>query len=308
MTTNIDRRNFIKIAACLSAAFGVNNLPEPVQAALKKISPADIPKLIYLQGQSCSGCSISLLQANAPSPLSLITDYSQLVFHADLSASSGKQALDMINQFLSGNAGEYFLALEGSIPQQIPEACVIGDKTLAQILLEAAHSTSAAVAIGACACDGGIPGAEGNLTGAVGLQQFYQNNNINKTVIQIRGCSVHPDWVWHTIIHLVKVGLPELENGSPTLFYKRKVHELCPRYHDFEQEIFAQHLGDKGCLFKLGCLGPATFADCPTRWWNDGQNWCVDANAPCIGCASPSFANKKDFPFYRLSEAKKQGK
>ena len=121
-------------------------------------------------------------------------------------------------------------------------------------------------------------------------------------IVHVRGCSVHPDWLWDTIVHLVKVGVPELVNGAPALFYSKKVHESCPRYHDFQQEIFARHLGDKGCLFKLGCLGPVTPADCPTRWWNGGQNWCIDANAPCIGCASPDFAKKKDLPFYRLDE------
>lgn len=302
----LHRREFLKLAASLSAAFGLSNFPEPVTAALKQINPQAVPKLIYLQGLSCTGCSISLLQAESPSPLSLITDYSQLCFHADLSAISGKGALKLIDQYISGQAGEYFLVVEGAIPERIPDACMIGDKTFAQYLEEAANTMSGAVAVGACACDGGIPAAEGNLTGAVGLQEFYTKRNVGKPVINIRGCSVHPDWVWHTVIHLVKVGMPELTNGSPKIFYDRKVHELCPRYHDFQQEVFAEKLGDKGCLFKLGCLGPNTHADCPTRWWNNGQTWCIDANAPCIGCASPDFARKKNFPFYRLAERKKK--
>jgi hydrogenase small subunit len=113
---------------------------------------------------------------------------------------------------------------------------------------------------------------------------------------------VHPDWLWHTITHLAKVGLPELNNyQSPKLFFGKKSHEPCHRYHCFQEEIFAKKLGDKGCLFKIGCLGPETFADCSTRWWNGGQTWCIDTNAPCLGCASPNFALKKDFPFYRMS-------
>ncbi|RJX27297.1 MAG: twin-arginine translocation signal domain-containing protein [Desulfurivibrio sp.] len=301
----MDRRTFLKLAAALCASFGVNGMPGPVAAALKKIDPAAVPKLIYLQGLSCTGCSISLLQADSPSPLSMITDYSQLAFHADLSAVSGKKALGLIDRYIAGEAGEYFLAVEGAIPELMPEACIIGHKPFGQYLEEAAKTMTGAVAIGACACDGGIPAAEGNLTGAVGLREFYGKRGINKLVVNIRGCSVHPDWVWHTIIHLVKIGVPELINDAPALFFKRKVHELCPRYHDFQQEIFAEKLGDQGCLFKLGCLGPDTFADCPTRWWNSGQTWCVDSNAPCIGCASPGFARKKNFPFYRLAERDK---
>lgn len=302
----INRRDFLKLAAALSASFGISGMPEPVMAALKKIDPAAVPKIIYLQGLSCTGCSISLLQADSPSPLSLITDYSQLAYHADLSAISGKKALDLVEKFISGQAGEYFLAVEGAIPDKMPEACMIGDKPFADYLLAAAKTMSGALAIGACACDGGIPGAQGNVTGAIGLKQFYESNNINKLVVNIRGCSVHPDWVWHTIIHMVKVGVPELINDSPKLFFSRKVHDLCPRYHDFQQEIFAKKLGDKGCLFRLGCLGPDTNADCSTRWWNGGRTWCVDSNAPCIGCASPNFAHYKDIPFYRLTESQKK--
>ena len=298
-----DRREFIKMAAALSAAFGLSNLPEPVAAALKQIDPRTIPKLLHLQGQSCSGCSISLLQAATPGPLDLITKYSQLAFHTDLSATSGSQAMDLIESYIRGEAGEYLLVLEGAIPDTMPKACMIGDKTLASLLEDAVRTMTAAVAIGACATDGGIPGAEGNLTGAIGLPQFFAQRKIDKPVIQIRGCSVHPDWVWQTVVHLVKVGMPELtETGSPVLFFSRTVHETCPRYHDFQQEIFATKFGDAGCLFQLGCLGPQTKADCASRWWNGGRTWCINVNAPCIGCASPLFAKQKEMPFYRTKK------
>ena len=298
----LNRRDFIKLAATLAATFGSQGLPTPVQAALQEVDPRKVPKLLYLQGLSCTGCSISLLQAEAPSPVSMITDYSQLVFHTDLSATSGGQAMELINSYINGQAGDYFLAVEGAIPYGMPQACTIAHKPFADYLERAAKTMTGAVAIGACACDGGIPAAEGNPTGAIGLREFYRKLNIDKLVINIRGCPVHPDWVWHTITHLVKVGVPELVEGSPKLFFERRLHELCPRYHDFQEEIFAEKLGDGGCLFKLGCLGPTTFADCPTRWWNGGRTWCVDTNAPCIGCASPDFARRRDLPFYRLGE------
>ncbi len=183
----INRRDFLKLAAALSATFGISGMPEPVMAALKKIDPAAVPKIIYLQGLSCTGCSISLLQADSPSPLALITEYSQLAYHADLSAISGKKALDLVNKYISGQAGEYFLAVEGAIPEKMPEACVIGDKPFAEYLEAAAKTMSGAIAIGACACDGGIPAAEGNVTGAIGLKEFYSKRNIEKLVVNIRG-------------------------------------------------------------------------------------------------------------------------
>lgn len=294
----LNRREFLKMAACLSASFAISNLPESVDAALKKITPENVPKLIYLQGQACSGCSVSLLQAEHPSAVSMVTHYSKLSFHANLSAISGKQALHLIEKYISGNAGEYFLAVEGAVPWALPEACVMGDKPFADYLTAAAETMSGAVAIGTCAVHGGIPAAEGNPTDAVSLKEFYKRKHISPLIIDIPGCPAHPDWVWKTIIHLARAGMPELINGRPKLFFQRKVHELCPRYHDFQQEIFAKKLGDKGCLFKLGCLGPDTYADCPIRLWNGGQNWCINANAPCIGCTSSQFASKKGFPFY----------
>ncbi len=296
------RRQFIKMAAALGASFGFEGVPETVMAALKKVGPADIPKIIYLQGQSCTGCSISLLQATTPSPLSLITDYSQLAFHADLSATSGKQAIDLIDDYINGNAGEYFLALEGAVPEMVPSACKIGHHYFGDVVRKGAKTASGIITVGNCATFGGIPAAEGNQTGSVSVPTYLEHNNLSPLLVTIPGCSVHPDWLWHTITHLIKVGVPELNtHHSPKLFYGTNLHESCPRYHYFQEEIFAKKFGDKGCLFKLGCLGPETFADCPTRWWNGGQTWCIGANAPCIGCASPNFALKKNFPFYRLS-------
>lgn len=301
----VNRRNFLKMAAALAATFGNRGLSSEVQAALRQVEPGQVPKLLYLQGLSCTGCSISLLQADSPSPAAMITEFSQLAFHTDLSSTSGPQAMELINSFIDGKAGEYFLAIEGAIPADMPSACVIAHKPFADYLERAARTMSGAVAVGSCACDGGIPAAEGNPTGAIGLREFYRRRNINdKLIIDVRGCPCHPDWLWHTITHLVMVGLPELTNGAPRSFFRRRLHELCPRYYDFQEEIFAEKLGERGCLFKLGCLGPVTFADCPTRWWNGGRTWCIDANAPCIGCASPDFARKKDIPFYRINEGK----
>lgn len=298
---SLTRRQLIQLGAALAAGFGVSGLPDPVAAALKKVAPEDVPKIVYLQGLSCTGCSISLLQSPEPSPLSLITDYSKLAFHADLSAVSGQKALDLIDKYISGEAGPYFLALEGAIPYSMPEACVIGHKSFAQYVEEGAKTMSGAIAVGSCAAFGGIPAAEGNQTGAISVGEFYEKRGLDPLLITIPGCPVHPDWLWHTITHLIKVGMPELnENGSPKMFFGKSLHESCPRYHDFQEQIFAEKLGDKGCLFKLGCLGPETKADCPTRWWNGGKSWCIDANAPCIGCASPGFARRKDFPFYRI--------
>ena len=33
----------------------------------------------------------------------------------------------------------------------------------------------------------------------------------------------------------------------------------------FDKGIFAKHLGESTCMFKLGCRGPVTRTDCPVR-------------------------------------------
>ncbi|WP_261179459.1 hypothetical protein [Anaerobacillus sp. CMMVII] len=57
----------------------------------------------------------------------------------------------------------------------------------------------------------------------------------------------------------------------------------------FRSGHFAEKLGDKTCLFKLGCRGPVTRVDCPTRQWNGHVNWPIGDDTPCIGCSQFGF-------------------
>jgi hydrogenase small subunit len=159
------------------------------------------------------------------------------------------------------------------------------------------------IAAGTCAVYGGIPAAENNPTGAVCVPAFLKQEKISKPVISIPGCPPHPDWLVGALVHVLKFGLPPLDDhGRPLAFFGRLLHDQCPRFADYEREKFAEKFGDEGCLFKLGCLGPLTRADCTTRQWNSGTNSCINAGAPCIGCASEGFARNTAFPFFRKNE------
>jgi hydrogenase small subunit len=37
--------------------------------------------------------------------------------------------------------------------------------------------------------------------------------------------------------------------------------------------------------------------NCPSTLWNGGVNWCINANAPCIGCTNPDFPDSR--PLYQ---------
>ena len=101
-------------------------------------------------------------------------------------------------------------------------------------------------------------------------------------------------------------GLPGADDvdelARPLTFFGKLIHESCPRRPDFDSSRFAKKFGDDGCLFELGCKGPYTYSDCPTRMWNHGVNWCVGAGAPCSGCVEPEFPDKLSPLFRKLTE------
>ena len=109
-----------------------------------------------------------------------------------------------------------------------------------------------------------------------------------------------------TLASVLLLGLPnpeELdEHNRPKAFYGKVIHENCPRRSYFEEGKFARVLSEPGCLNELGCKGPVTYADCPTRLWNGGVNWCIGSGSPCIGCVEPGFPDLLA-PFYvKLTE------
>jgi hydrogenase small subunit len=177
---------------------------------------------------------------------------------------------------------------------------MIGHEPFAKQLQRAAANAQAIIAQGTCAVYGGVAAAEGNPTGAITIPAFLQKEGINKPLINLPGCPTHPDWIVGTLAHVIKFGLPQMDaENRPTMFYSRLVHDQCPRFADYEREKFAKTFGDEGCLFKLGCMGPNTHADCTLRQWNGGTNTCIRAGAPCVGCAGKGFAAARAFPMYR---------
>lgn len=297
----ISRREFLAWGASFATLMGLDTAAIPkVAAALENLAAGEVP-VLWLQGLSCSGCSVSLLNSEAPGPAEIITSYIALAFHSTLSAATGEVAVEVINEMIEH--GGYYLAVEGSMPAGMPAACMLGEEPVADQVLRAARNARAVLSVGACASFGGIPAAEGNPTGAVSVQTFLQGQDVNTPVVNLPGCPAHPDWIVGTLVHVLKFGMPALdEYNRPTMFYGKLIHDQCQRFADYEREKFAKKFSDDGCLFKLGCLGPVTHADCTLRLWNGRTNYCMKAGAPCIGCASETFASRTAFPFYTLQD------
>jgi len=298
------RREVLKLGALLTAGLGLDPTYSAIFAdGLQKISSGQA-KVLWLQGMSCSGCSVSFLNSNDPGPADILTTMISLVYHSTISAAQGTVAMQVIDQVTADK--DFILVLEGSVPSGMPKACMMGGRTLESVLLPALRNAKAIVAVGTCAAFGGIPAAEGNQTGSMGLKDFMGKNGISfqNRLVNCPSCPVHPESVWGTLAYVVSKGYPKVDPKllTPLMFYEHSVHDECPRYHYWEKEVFAKHFGEEGCLFKLGCLGPLSHTRCPRRQWNGGVNWCIRAAAPCVSCTSEYFARRKDFPFYRKGE------
>ncbi|MBF0499204.1 MAG: hydrogenase small subunit [Candidatus Riflebacteria bacterium] len=297
--SGVTRREFLGYCARLAAIMGLAPTMTPDVVAAVEALAASQPRVLWLQGLSCSGCSVSLLNSAPTNVAEVITRYISLKFHSTLSATTGEACGDIVKKMI--DTGGFFLVVEGSLPKGMREACKMSGAFMNDTVAAAAHSAAAIVTVGTCASFGGIPAAANNPTGAIGVPAFLKGLGETKPIVSLPGCPCHPDWLVGTLVAIIRSGLGKLdldEQGRPKMFYGHTIHEQCPRFADYERERFAKKFGEEGCLFQLGCQGPRTYADCTTRQWNGGTNTCIKAGAPCISCASPMFARNEKMPFY----------
>jgi len=291
----ISRRDFLQFCAATAGTLG---LPAGAEAAIAKaVAKAQRPSVIWLHFQECTGCSESLLRAEHPTLEKLIFDVISLDYHETLMAAAGHQAEAARKSAMEANKGKYILVVEGAIPtKQNGIFCKVGGHTAIDLVKECAADAAAVIAIGSCASWGGMPSthpsiaalADSSPTGSSGVAEV-----LGKPVVTIPGCPPNPYNFLATAVHFLTFGkLPEVDKlGRPLFAYGRLVHENCERRAHFDAGRFAMEFGDEGhrkgyCLYKLGCKGPETYANCPAIGFNDvGQGyWPVGCGHPCIGC------------------------
>ncbi len=294
LPAGVSRREFVK--ACMTAA-AMMGLPfEMVGQVVAAAKANNNPPVIWLHFQECTGCSESLLRSSHPTISSLILDMISLDYHETLMAGSGSQAEQSLHDSLTANKGKYILVVEGAIPTADNGIyCKVGGKTALASLHHAAEGAAAIICIGTCAGYGGIQSVGPNPTGAVGVRDIVKD----KPIINIPGCPPNPYNFFSTVLYyLTFKRLPELDDlGRPKFGYGRKIHEHCERRPHFDAGRFAQTYGDDShaqgyCLYKLGCKGPATYANCSVQRFNDVGVWPVSIGHPCIGCTEPDILFK----------------
>ena len=211
-------------------------------------------------------------------------------------AGSGAQAEKSLHDSMAANHGKYILVVEGAIPTaENGIYCKVGGRTAMDSLKHAAEGAAAIISLGTCSSYGGIQSAPPNPTGAVGVRALVKD----KPVVNIPGCPPNPYNFLSTILYyLTFKRLPELDGlGRPKFAYGRRIHEHCERRPHFDAGRFAQRYGDEShaqghCLYKLGCKGPATYANCSVQRFNDVGVWPVSVGHPCIGCTEPAILFK----------------
>jgi len=304
----VTRRQLLQFCTAAAATMGLGEAAGARMAAAAE-SPSR-PPVIWLSGQECTGCTESLLRAFHPTLEALILDIVSLDYHYVLCAGAGQQALAHKHKIMEEHAGSYVLVTEGGTPMKDGGIyCRSGGKTHIELVEEAAEGAAAIIAIGSCAAWGGVQSAEPNPTGAVGTHEVIPG----KVVINVPGCPPNPYNFISTVLHLLTFGEPpalDAEN-RPRFAYGRIIHENCERRPHFDAGRFALEFGDEGhrqgfCLYKIGCKGPETYANCPAIGFGDVGHgaWPVGTGAPCFGCTEKGVGFTK--PIHALADVRSQ--
>jgi hydrogenase small subunit len=290
----LNRRDFLKLMGGTAAAFSFSGVM--LQGCKKALQEAaERTHVIWIQAQSCSGCSVSLINSLDPDIASVITKFISLDYHQTLMAGTGDAAVRVLEEAVKKQRKDFVLVVEGSIPTKSDMYCTIGEVNGRMVgarewVTELGKNAKAIICAGTCSAFGGIPAAKlrasgDNPTGAKPVSEILPK----ATIINVPGCPPHPDWMIGTIVHYLLKGAPELDEfNRPKMFYGKTVHEQCENLPDYKRGRFAKKWGEPGCLYLLGCLGMDSGCDIPKRKWV-GANSCTGCGSGCIGCTEQPF-------------------
>jgi hydrogenase small subunit len=291
---NLSRRTFLRVGlGGMTVSFLLPSADCGVGS--RDASPDDRTPILWIEAGVCTGCACSLLGSLAPTAEALVPEL-RLEFQETLMEGFGANAVDALLASAAANAGKYVLLVDGAIALGAAASLTIvgTDSNLVDYSAQAmvaglAAQAASVVALGTCACFGGIPASwpggspYGSLADAIG-----------RVPLRIPGCPPNPFWVTSVLTALLRgepIALDAI--GRPTLFFDRTVHDLCPRKDSFEKRDFASAPGDMSrCLLQVGCKGRLAKGDCPSRLWQ-GRSYCIKANHPCIGCTAPGFLDAR---------------
>ncbi|MCB0208103.1 MAG: hydrogenase [Anaerolineae bacterium] len=270
--------------------------------------------LLWLQGGACSGNTMSFLNAEEPTAVDLVTDFGiDVLWHPSLGMELGEQAKKIFSDCATGARPLDIFVFEGTViqgPNGSGRYNMFAERPMKDWVTELANQAQIVVALGDCACWGGIPATAPNPTDSTGLQYLKRNHGgflgagfrskMGLPVVNIPGCPAHPDWVTQILVAIASgragdIALDDLQR--PQTFFKTFTQTGCTRVQFFEYKQSTVEFGQgtrTGCLFyEMGCRGPLTHSPCNRILWNR-QSSKTRAGMPCTGCTEP------EFPFFDL--------
>jgi len=292
----MDRREFLKTTHKLLVALGGSSFFTIEELKALETS-TNKPDLIWIHAMSCDGCSTAFLNAEIP-VVDILSRFVNIVFHPTIMASDGEMSMEILEKYKSDNL---ILVVEGAIPsKEMPHTCMMGEKFIRDTIKDVAQKSSLIIAAGTCATFVGICDMKGMYANSVSLRKCLEKENIQKPLINLPTCPMKPTHLLYSIFYYMKYKtIPAVDlTNRPLRFFGNTVHERCIYYNDYQEKIFAKKIGDRGCLFKLGCQGPVTKSDC-IKSNNDYDKYnCIKNGHPCIGCASENFPRTIMFKKY----------
>ena len=260
----LSRRDFVKLCSGTVAGFGVSQMFHPaIHEAFAQTLTGERPPVFWVQGQGCTGCSVTLLNSTHPSIADVLLKIISLEFHPTVMAAEGEGAYEHMMRVAEKFKGKFIFAVEGAVPvAHDGKCCVVAEAdhhevTMTEVTKVLAANAAAVLAVGTCAAYGGIPAGKGNETGAMGVSAFLKKEGIPAPVINIPGCPPHPDWMVGTLALLLDAmkrkgtegGVLEImrgldDVGRPKVFYPN-THLTCPYLSSFEDGIFSPFMTDK---------------------------------------------------------------
>ncbi len=295
-------REFNRWVSMITASMHLHpQFEESVNEAVMQLNKIPI---IWLELSDCTGNSEAFIKTSHPKVDDLILKYISLDYHELLMAASGDQSESVLESILHNDSGKYLLIVEGAVPLGLDGKFLrIGPKgeTGIDLLRRVAKDAVAVIAVGSCAYDGGVVAAAPNPTGAVGVAEALERNDI----INLPGCPTNPINIVGTLLQYIMFDeFPKLDSRNrPEWAYGFRVHDNCERRGHYDAEEFVLEWGDEGakkgwCLFEMGCKGPYADLNCSLVKFNEGTSWPVQAGHGCFACgqgkiAFDSYANNR---------------
>ena len=266
--------------------------------------------LFWLQSGGCSGDTLSILNMEDPDLFSQFQRLGiEVLWHPSLSNHSPVEQDQLIESIIAGETKLDLFCLEGNVvtgPDNSGLFDTFRGKAKKNIIEQLAQKADCVIAVGTCACFGGLGSNTEDEMDGIGLQ--YHHNDMTGylgsdfrsanglPVVNLPGCPIHPKALELTLnLYVQELPLELDELNRPKVYYGITVHNGCTRNVSHEFRLEDTNFGEDGCLFfNLGCKGPTTHASCNKYLWNN-QSSKTRAGVPCFGCTRPDFPMLEPF-------------